>query len=346
MSYNININNINNFKRYKIMHIELLSKSNKIKLDMWKSFLRKSALEPDDSVTQTILLWDDDILVATGSRDGNLLKCIAVDKSRQGEGLTATIITALRKEAFSEGINHLFLYTKPQNKAMFSDLFFYPVAQTDKVLLMEDKKDGINRFLEQFPVNNNTGKIGCIVMNCNPFTRGHLYLIETACKDCDNLYVFVVSEDKSRFSAEDRIEMVRQGTAHLSNVTVLPTGPYLISSATFPTYFLNDRENVTQIQCLLDIEIFVKFYVPKFNITTRYVGTEPISPMTNQYNMALKEFLPLHNITLKEIPRLEISGTPISASQVRALIDSKNIPAIKPLLPNTTLDYLINKDLI
>ena len=328
------------------MYIELLSKLNKSKLEMWKCFLRKSNLEPDESVGQTILLWDDDVLVATGSRDGNLLKCIAVDESRQGEGLTATIITALRKEAFSEEINHLFLYTKPQNISLFSDLFFYPVAQTDKVLLMEDKKDGINKFLEQFPVDNRTGKIGCMVANCNPFTLGHRYLIESASKDCDHLYVFVVSEDKSRFSADDRFEMVRRGTAHLSNVSVLPTGPYLISSATFPTYFLDDREAATQVQCRLDIEIFAKYYAPRFNITTRYVGTEPISPMTNQYNIALKEFLPQHNIALKEIPRLEMSGTPISASQVRALMDSKNTQAVKSLVPDTTYDYLVSKGLM
>ncbi len=328
------------------MYIELLSKSNKSKLDMWKDFLRNSALEPDESVSQTVLLWDGDAIVATGSRDGNLLKCIAVDKTHQGEGLTATIITTLKKEAFSEGINHLFLYTKPQNKIMFSDLFFYPVAQTDKVLLMEDKKNGINNFLANLPTNNKTGKIGCVVMNCNPFTLGHCYLIESACKDCDYLYVFVVSEDKSRFSADDRLEMVRRGTAHLPNVSVLPTGPYLISSATFPTYFLNDRESASQIQCLLDIEIFAKYYAPRFNITTRYVGTEPISPMTNQYNMTLKKILPQHNIALKEIPRLEISGTPISASEVRALIDSKNIQAVKSLIPNTTYDFLVNKNLL
>ena len=328
------------------MYTELLSKQNKTKLDMWKNFLKQSGLEADDSVSQIVLLWDNDDIIATGSRDGNLLKCIAVDKTRQGEGLTATVITELRKEAFSEGINHLFLYTKPQNKMMFSDLFFYPIAETDKVLLMEDKKDGITTFLNQFPVNNDSKKVGCIVMNCNPFTLGHQYLIETASKDCELLYVFVVSENKSRFLAEDRMEMVHKGTAHIPNVRVLPTGPYLISSATFPTYFLNDRENASQIQCLLDIEIFVKYYAQRFNIDTRYVGTEPLSAMTNQYNIALKKFLPPYGIKLKEIPRLELSETPISASQVRALIDSQDIEAVKSLVPDTTYNYLVNKVLI
>jgi [citrate (pro-3S)-lyase] ligase len=229
---------------------------------------------------------------------------------------------------------------------MFTDLFFYPVAQTDKVLLMEDKKDGINRFLNSLTAEETSGKAGCIVMNCNPFTLGHQYLIETASKQCDTLYVFVVSEDKSRFSAEDRIEMVRLGTNHIPNVRVIPTGPYLISSATFPTYFLDNREMASEIQCMLDIEVFINYYVPKFGITSRFVGTEPLSPTTNQYNCALKEHLPPRGVSLSEIPRLEKSDAPISASRVRELIDLGDLTSLKALVPDTTYKYLIYKKLI
>ena len=306
----------------------------------------KSGLEPDISADLTELVWDNDALIAAGSRNGNLLKCIAIDETRQGEGLSATLITALRKDAFSQGIQHLFLYTKPQNKMIFSDLFFYPVAQTEKVLLMEDKKDGINKFLDNFQVDSCLGKTGCVVMNCNPFTLGHRYLIETAAKECDRLYIFVVSEDKSKFSAEDRMEMVQRGTAHIPNAIVLPTGPYLISSATFPTYFLKERENAAQVQCLLDIEIFTRYYAPKFNITVRYVGTEPLCATTQQYNAELKRILPTHGIEIKELPRVEIADTPISASQVRALIDSGNLQGVKSLVPDTTYDYLLNQGLL
>ena len=183
-------------------------------------------------------------------------------------------------------------------------------------------------------------------MNCNPFTLGHQYLIETAAGECDKLYVFVLSEDKSQFSTEDRLEMVRLGTQHLSNVTVLPTGPYLISAATFPTYFIKEREKAGQIQCLLDIEVFMRYFVPHFHITRRYVGTEPLSPMTAQYNDALRMYLPKREILLKEIPRLTKSGVPVSASAVRAHIQSGNIQALKALLPPTTMKYLQEKDLL
>lgn len=328
------------------MYIELLSKLNETKFNTWKAFLNEAGLEADISVNKTVLLWDNDVLIATGSRDMNLIKCVAVRNDRQGEGLLSTVLTALKKDAFSEGIRHLFLYTKPQNEAMFSDLFFYPVAQTDSVLLMEDKKDGINQFLNSLPLCNKSGKTGCIVMNCNPFTLGHRFLIETTSNECKLLYVFVVSEDKSQFSAEDRLEMVRLGTSHISNVCVVPTGPYLVSHASFPTYFLKNREDVDTVKCMLDIEIFIKYYAKKFNITVRYVGTEPLSPMTNQYNIALKEFLPKKGISVNEIPRFNINGTPVSASAVRNLIKQGNTEAIHSLVPDTTFKFLSDKGLL
>lgn len=321
------------------MDTELVYSLRGSKRQAWETLLKAAQLQPDDAWERTALIWDDGQLIAAASRQGNLLKCIAVDPLRQGEGLTATLVTLLRQDAFSCGYNHLFLYTKPKNQTMFSSLFFYPIAQTGDVLLMESKQNGIQNFLQNFQaVPGQT--VGAAVMNCNPFTKGHRYLIETAAKECDQLYVFVLSEDKSEFSAKDRMEMVKLGTADLANVTVLPTGPYLISSATFPTYFLKDRENAETIHCLLDIEIFCRYYVPKFGITRRYVGTEPLSPMTNQYNTALKQHLPEKGITLREIPRLEQVGTPVSASAVRACMQQKDFDALQQLLPESSYTYL------
>lgn len=328
------------------MYIELLRQFDERKKQIWQTFLKKAGLEPDTDVTQTALLWDGDVLVAAGSRNGNLLKCIAVEHSRQGEDLTSSVLSALRQGAFSEGYRHLFLYTKPDNENMFASLFFYPVAKTDKVLLMENRRNGIKDFLDAMPLSTAFGKIGAVVMNCNPFTLGHRYLIETAAKECDHLYVFVVSENKSRFSFEERLRMVELGTADIDNVSVLSTGPYLVSSATFPTYFLKERENAGEVQCLLDIEIFTKYFVPKFSIKCRYVGTEPLSPMTDQYNKALRLNLPNHNVELKEIPRIEMSGNPVSASEVRRLIEEGDTEKIKSLVPDTTFNFLKTNGLI
>lgn len=322
------------------MTVESFSQLSSIKKSLWQSFLTRMGLEPDSQCEQTVLILEDDDIIATGSRQENLLKCIAVDPAHQGEGLLATVITALREEAFRLGHRHLFLYTKPGNEYLFSSLFFYPVAKTDTVLLMESKKNGIRDFLAAQPHVDSNAPVGALVMNCNPFTLGHRHLIETAAGECSHVYVFVLSEDKSFFSAADRMEMVKLGTADLPNVTVLPTGPYLISSTTFPTYFLKEREKAEQIHCLLDIAIFCKHFVPSFGITHRYVGTEPLSPMTDQYNQALAEHLPKNNIVFKQIPRLEVENIPVSASAVRQLVQNGDTKALKRLVPPTTLAYL------
>lgn len=328
------------------MYVELLHSLTDSKLHIWKEFLSQAGILADEDISTTVLVWDCETLIATGSRHANILKCIAVDPGRRGEDLTATVLSHLRRSAFEEGYRHLFLYTKPANKYLFSSLFFYPVAQTDKVLLMENQRNGIRDFLQTLSAEERCCNssddviVGSVVMNCNPFTLGHRYLIESAAKKCDKLYVFVLSEDKSMFHAADRLEMVRLGTMDLPNVTVLPTGPYLISSATFPTYFLKEREETEQIHCRLDIEIFVNYYVPHFGITKRFVGTEPLSPFTNQYNEALKLHLPQKGIALKELPRLEVNGTPVSASSVRAHLQAGNMENVKLLVPPTTFEYL------
>lgn len=322
------------------MNIELHHRLSGRKLEKWHALLKEAGLVQTEEPDVIALVFDEDRLIATGARQDNVIKLIAVAADRQGEDLTSCVITALKNEALAAGHRHLFIYTKPKNKFTFSSLFFYPIAETKDVLLMEDRRDGIASYLKSIPAPKAGGKVGAIVMNANPFTLGHQYLVERASLQCDQVYVFVLSEDKSDFSALDRLNMVRLGTAHLPNVTVTETGPYMISSATFPTYFLKDRDSAEQVHCLLDIEIFTRYYAPKFGITRRYVGTEPLSPMTNQYNEALKAHLPQRGIALHEIPRLELEDTPISASAVRAHLQKGELEALETLLPKTTYEYL------
>ena len=328
------------------MNVEIVTKLRGAKLASWEKLLHESGLTVGEPVDKTALVWDNDQLVATASRCENLFKYIAVETSRQGEDLTATVISALRSDAFAEGYKHLFLYTKPENERIFSSLFFYPIASTSTVLLMESQQNGIGDFIASLTAEKHSGKIGALVMNCNPFTLGHRSLIETAASECDHIYVFVLSEDKSHFSAKDRLEMVKLGVADIKNVTVLKTGPYLVSSATFPTYFIKDRKSTTEIQCLLDIEIFTHYFSPAFSINVRYVGTEPYSEITAAYNRALAEHLPQKGVNFVEIDRVCADGAPISASLVRENIANRNIEALHNLVPKTTLEYLIQNNLI
>lgn len=328
------------------MDIEILPGLIGSKRSSWEQLLRSTGLEPDNQVDTTLLIWDEDALIATGSRFGNILKCIAINPSRQGEDLTATILTQLRQDALQAGHRHLFLYTKPQNRFLFSSLFFYPIAATDSVLLMENRQNGIKEFLNTLPAGDPQGTVGAVVMNCNPFTLGHRYLIEQAAKECGKLYVFVLSEDRSFFKAADRMAMVKAGTADLSNVTVLPTGPYLISSATFPTYFLKDQSAAHSVQCELDVAVFGNHFASHFGITHRYVGSEPFCPVTGQYNRVLRQLLPQYGISLCEIPRLEAAQIPVSATTVRKLIAENNLEGVRALVPDSTFQYLTNNNLL
>ena len=186
-------------------------------------------------------------------------------------------------------------------------------------------------------------KIGSIVMNCNPFTLGHLHLIEYAAEQVDYLYIFVVEEDKSFFKFEDRIELVKAGTNHLENVKVLPSGQFIISAITFSEYF--DKANLegTTVDTSLDVETFGSQIAPCLNINVRFVGEEPLDPITAQYNQSMKEILPKYGVELCEIPRKEINGEVISASRVRKCLVEKNWDEIRKLVPETTYSFLEEK---
>lgn len=324
------------------MTVECINALTNAQRERWTAFLCGMDLEPDYDVESTVFIWDGEKLAATGSRQKNVLKCIAIDPAYQGEGLTATLLTHLRQDAFSAGYKRLFLYTKPANETIFTSLFFYPVAKTETVLLMENTRNGPSEYLSKLDVPCNEGEIGAVVMHCNPFTNGHRYLIETAARQCQWLYVFVLSEESGDFPAADRIELVRQGTQDLENVTVLPTGQYLISAATFPSYFLKDTGAVNKAHCELDVAVFSRYFVPHFGITHRFVGTEPTCAVTRQYNETLKKLLPMQNVSVVEIPRLEKNAVPISAGRVRELFSQQNWTALEQLVPQSTLSYLKN----
>ncbi|MCL2048513.1 MAG: adenylyltransferase/cytidyltransferase family protein [Defluviitaleaceae bacterium] len=189
---------------------------------------------------------------------------------------------------------------------------------------------------------NCTGTIGSIVVNCNPFTLGHRYLIEQAKSQCDYLYIFVVEENKSFFSFEDRLKLVKAGTSDLPNVKVIRSGNFIISTVTLPEYFTKDTEPNVKIDASKDVSIFSKSIAPVLNISKRFVGEEPFDPITNQYNQALIDVLPKNNIDLIVIPRKpsQSDDIPISASRVRKLLEARDFEKISELVPKTTLDYL------
>ena len=178
---------------------------------------------------------------------------------------------------------------------------------------------------------------GVVVMNCNPFTLGHRYLIEQAAKQVERLFVMVVREDCSLFAYAERKAMVEQGVAHLKNVTVIDGSEYAISQATFPTYFLKRLDDAADTQMLLDLDLFRRHIAPALGATVRFVGTEPTDQLTRRYNELMHEVL----TDVREISRLEKDGNAVSASRVRKAMEQGDMSTIRQLVPPTTLPYII-----
>lgn len=310
-----------------------------------EAFLAAHHLNLEADVEKAFGLYDaEDTLQGCGCAAGRVLKCFAIDDSLRGQNGLGLLISHLNNDRFAAGFDHLFVMTRPHNRELFEGCGFFPVAQTETVLLLENRRRGIQRFLEHLPkAPQDAKRIGALVMNCNPFTLGHQSLIYHASRQCDWLYVFVVEEDRSVFPFAHRIDLVRQGVADLPNVCVCPSGPYMISAMTFPTYFLKETEDPSVVQSELDLTVFGTHIAPALGITVRFAGTEPLDAVTKIYNETMASLLPRFGVAFCEVERVHAGGEVISASRVRALLKDGDWAEVQTLVPETTAAYLMDR---
>lgn len=341
-----------------------------------EAFLKRNGLRFDDMHYYAVITDDDGEMIAGGGLKGNVIKCVAVDDAHKGEAIANTLISHLIAHANEEGHSNVMLFTKPKNRQLFESLSFRLLAEAPEAVLMETGIGGINNMVEQLkkikeegevckennqeckeeektnlnittpqhlnpstpqPLTTTTPLRGVVVMNCNPFTLGHRYLIEQAAKQVERLFVMVVREDCSLFAYAERKAMVEQGVAHLKNVTVIDGSEYAISQATFPTYFLKRLDDAADTQMLLDLDLFRRHIAPALGATVRFVGTEPTDQLTRRYNQLMHEVL----ADVREIVRLEKEGNAVSASRVRKAMEQGDMSTIRQLVPPTTLPYII-----
>jgi len=304
------------------------------------ALLEQEGIRRDGNLDYTCGLFDDDWkLIATGSCFGNTIRCLAVSSQRQGEGLLGQVVTHLMEVQAQRGNTHLFLYTKPQSAKFFGDLGFYEIARVEgSLVFMENRRRGFSDYCAALGKDRREGTSAAVVMNANPFTLGHLHLVEKAAAENDSLHLFVLSEEAGPIPFAVRRKLVREGVGHLPNVVCHDSGPYIISGATFPSYFLKDEDTVIRTHAALDLAVFGKI-APCLNITRRYVGEEKASHVTALYNQEMAARLPGLGIECRAIPRLEHEGRPVSASTVRQAIHDGRLEEIRPLVPASTWDY-------
>lgn len=319
--------------------------SDKTALSQIDCLLQQEGISRDANLDYICAVYDENYhVVGTGSCFGNTLRCFAVSLRHQGEGILNEIITHLIDIQYQRGNLHLFLYTKITSAKFFRDLGFYEIARVeDTLVFMENRRNGFHDYLRGLERTKTSGKSAAIVMNANPFTLGHLYLAEQAASECDTLHIFTVSEDISFVPFSVRKKLVMDGTAHLQNVVYHDSGSYMISSATFPSYFLKDELSVMAGQAKLDLAVFIQI-ARTLNLSARYVGEEPKSLVTSIYNQTMEEALPNAGIECHVIARKQFGGEAISASTVRAALQNQDMELFKQLVPETTYAYFLSEE--
>jgi [citrate (pro-3S)-lyase] ligase len=312
-----------------------------------KKLLAANRLELDTQIEIFVLCRSQGRLIACAGLDHNVIKGVAVEQDFRGESLSLRLGTEIVRQAAARNLFHLFLYSNPDNEMLFRGWGFYPLVRVpDLVLLMENSPIAIQRYCDTLCAQRQPGqKIGGIVLNANPFTLGHRYLVEQTAAACDWLHVFVVREDASEFSYADRFALVAAGVNDIAKLTLHPGSDYIISRATFPGYFLKEKAAIDWSWAAIDLLLFREYIALALGITHRYVGAEPFDRATNAYNASMKYWLQesvsaAPPIGVVEVPRSCVRGTAISASAVRKLLAAGDFSAIEELVPATTMQFL------
>lgn len=324
---------------YEIRQIPLSLKPARTKVER---FLGDNGLRIDSlDYYAGVFRLDSDEMVAGGGLCGDVIKCVAVDPALRDEAMTNRLVSHLMSVAAGEGHMLVKLFTKPANKTVFRSLGFRLLAESPQAVFMEIGPDGIESYLTYLRGLRREGSGAAIVMNANPFTLGHRYLIEEASRRCGTLYVIAVREERSQFSYAERLAMIKAGCRDLANVVVCEGSGYAVSADTFPSYFLKKIDDATDTHITLDLDIFATHIAPALGVTERFVGSEPDDRLTARYNEMMRTLLPGKGIAVTEIDRLHSGNAPVSASAVRRALADGSLLRAAALVSPATVPHLI-----
>lgn len=323
-------------EQYRNLDITELPLSSAYFREKVSRFLEASGLRVDALDTYYAVQNPAGDILAGAGISGDIIKCVAVAEEARSEGLLTPLVSRIIQDASLHGIHNLKVFTKPQYRALFESLGFRMLAQAPLAVLLENGR-GLAAYCEYLRSMRRSGRSGVVVMNANPFTLGHRYLLSKALEQVDTLYVIPVKEDVSMFPYAERKAMIE--AAGLGDRVVVPEGSsYTISAATFPTYFLKDLSAASEEQMRLDLDLFANHIVPALGAAVRFVGSEPSDSLTARYNTLMKELLPVEVV---EIERLKIQGGYVSASKVREYLNSGMFEKASAQVPETSRPYLL-----
>ena len=193
--------------------------------------------------------------------------------------------------------------------------------------------------------------MSAMVFNANPFTNGHRYIAEIASKRSSRVIIFVIQgtpESGSRGNHEstgielppqDRLELTRRCLADLENVTVLPSGPYLISRNDFPKGYLTEYLGSAPAHAVLDGMVFCHV-CDSLGIKAAFAGDEPRDELSEIHLNALRQECRKHAITLKVAERKRLGDHYVSSAMVREALAENRTEDIRELVPEAVSEYL------
>ena len=292
-----------------------------------------------EDVDASYIIRDAGNIIATVSVKKNLIKFFYIDDKYQGEGLAIELINSALEEIIDKGYRSYFVFTKAKNENIFTSLSMDVIEKTEDVILLEGGFFKYADWIETIKKDIDKDEYNAIVMNANPLTLGHEYLVDKALEDARDLIIFVLEEDASYFSTRDRYELVKKHYHDNNRVRIYKSGPYIISRATFPTYFLKKDTDRLKVYTELDAKIFARRIAKDLNIKKRYFGTEPIDKVTQKYNEMMKKILSEYGIECEFIERKTIDGEVISASKVRECYEN-DFSACKKYLSSDVYELL------
>ncbi|MFP7699558.1 GNAT family N-acetyltransferase [Candidatus Phytoplasma pyri] len=322
----------------QIKYILISDKKNLYKIN---NFLKNQGLKKDIVDDFGVIFAENQEIIGTVGRYRNNLKCLAIAQEYQNHNIANQLITFMIEKIYQKGFNEVFVFTKNDYFFIFKNLGFELIYGNENFGFFTNRHDLFLKYIDylhnQTKISSNSG---IIVINANPFTKGHEYLIKQSLKISDIIYLIVVKEEGSFFDYQKRLEMVKLGVNNIKNVIVLEGSNYLISKNVFPSYFLPSTEEVIKQQTILDTYIFINYIAKALKVKKRFVGEEPYSLTTYHYNNTMKNILKQNNLELIIFPRLKFKNKYISATQVRKLFVLGQFDKLSSLIPETTLNYL------
>lgn len=215
------------------------------------------------------------------------------------------------------------------------DLHHNPYAILDSTEL-----NAYIEYIKQFKCDESIKTKGAVVLNANPCTFGHIYLVQQALKYVDFLYVFLVEESIGSLPYLDREYMLKESLKYHKCIQVIRGGNIMTSEKVFPEYF-NKSSKPSRTSLVLTHRTFGQIVSSALGITYRFFGTEPNDMVTRALNESAKEILPEYGIRPVFIERISYEGNYISARNARDLLYNNQYEELAKSVPFPTYKRLL-----